>query len=214
MNTVFVKNLNFNTTETQLEELFRSVNLKGKILSAKIVRKSEDQKSRGYGFVEMDSTEAAQRAIKKLQNHMLDDHALKLSLSQKQASILDQEKQAKKDKLLKKRHAQSDLAVVDNDQLKSNKLMVRNLAFEATAQDVRELFKQFGALKKVRLPKKVNSQSHRGFGFVEFTSPEEAMQAFKQLQNTHLYGRKIVIEWSQVESVDQIQNTEQKPSKM
>lgn len=120
----------------------------------------------------------------------------------KQASILDLENQTKKDKLLKKRKAQSDHALADNEDLKSNKLMVRNLAFEATANDVRELFKEFGALKKVRLPKKVNSKSHRGFGFVEFTNPEEAMKAFKQLQNTHLYGRKIVIEWSQLDSAD------------
>lgn len=71
--------------------------------------------------------------------------------------------------------------------------MVKNLAFEATAADIRELFKQHGALKKVRLPKKVNSQNHRGFGFVEFTNTEQALQAFKALQHTHLYGRKIVI---------------------
>ena len=74
--------------------------------------------------------------------------------------------------------------------------MVKNLAFESTADDVRELFKSFGSLRKVRLPKKVGSQNHRGFGFVEFTSAEEAHSAFKQLKDSHLYGRKIVIEWS------------------
>ena len=81
--------------------------------------------------------------------------------------------------------------------MQSNKLLVKNLAFEATADDIRELFKQYGALKKVRLPKKVNSQNHRGFGFVEFTNSEQAKKAFKALQHTHLYGRKIVIQWSQ-----------------
>lgn len=35
--------------------------------------------------------------------------------------------------------------------------MVKNLAFESTANDIRELFKTYGHLKKVRLPKKVNS---------------------------------------------------------
>lgn len=64
---------------------------------------------------------------------------------------------------------------MDNDEAKSNKLMVKNLAFEATQNDVKELFKQFGALKKVRLPKKVNSKNHRGFGFVEYASPDEAL---------------------------------------
>ena len=80
---------------------------------------------------------------------------------------------------MKKRVAENELSKVDNEDAKSNKLLVKNLAFEATPNDVRELFKQYGALKKVRLPKKVNSQNHRGFGFVEFISPEEALSAFK-----------------------------------
>ena len=46
---------------------------------------------------------------------------------------------------------------MDNEEVQSNKILIKNLAFEATANDVRELFKQYGALKKVRLPKKVNS---------------------------------------------------------
>ena len=112
---------------------------------------------------------------------MLDDHALKLSLAQKQATIGEQELKNKKDKLLKKRKGQDELDIADNEEAQSNKLLVKNLAFEATANDIRELFKQHGALKKVRLPKKVNSQNHRGFGFVEFTNPEQALQAFKSL---------------------------------
>lgn len=63
----------------------------------------------------------------------------------------------KKDKLLKKRKGQDELDIADNEEAQSNKLLVKNLAFEATANDIRELFKQHGALKKVRLPKKVNS---------------------------------------------------------
>lgn len=74
--------------------------------------------------------------------------------------------------------------------------MVKNLAFEATTEDVKELFKQFASVKKVRLPKKVGTKNHRGFGFVEFTTGKEAESAFRQLKDSHLYGRKLVIEWS------------------
>jgi RNA recognition motif-containing protein len=52
-------------------------------LSVKIVRRSDNQQSKGYGFVEMETPESAKRAVKKLQNYMLDEHALKLSLAQK-----------------------------------------------------------------------------------------------------------------------------------
>ena len=147
----------------------------------------------------MGSVAEAEKAVKKLQNFLLDDHSLKLSLAQRGETLEDQQNEAKKNKLLKKRKQQTELAVVDNETAQSNKLLVKNLAFEATSADVKELFQQYGAVKKVRLPKKVNSQNHRGFGFVEFTTPAEAKQAFKSLQHSHLYGRKIVIEWSQGE---------------
>lgn len=36
--------------------------------------------------------------------------------------------------------------------------------------------------------------THRGFGFVEFTSVREASAALEALRSTHLYGRHLVIE--------------------
>lgn len=35
---------------------------------------------------------------------------------------------------------------------------------------------------------------------MEFVSSEEAKNAFKNLQHTHLYGRKIIIEWAKPEN--------------
>lgn len=40
--TVFIKNLNFKTTEQEIEEVFKCSNLKGKILSVKIVRRADN----------------------------------------------------------------------------------------------------------------------------------------------------------------------------
>jgi RNA recognition motif-containing protein len=40
--TVFIKNLNFTTTENQIEEIFSNANLKGKVLSVKIVRNKDN----------------------------------------------------------------------------------------------------------------------------------------------------------------------------
>lgn len=104
---------------------------------------------------------------------MIDDHAIKLSLSTKQ--ITQHEEQKKKEKVLKKRtHAETLEGKADLEEVLSTKLMVKNLAFECTPDEVREMFKPYGTLKKVRLPKKANSANHRGFGFVEFLTKEEA----------------------------------------
>jgi len=133
--TIFVKNLNFGTTEEQLEQLFKEAKV-GKVKAVKIIRKAETQLSRGYGFVEFESKKAAENAIKKLQNVMLDDHSLKLSISKKSSE--------KETQNAKKRKAETDLDLVENEEAKSQKILVKNLAFEATQKDVRELFKGYG----------------------------------------------------------------------
>jgi multiple RNA-binding domain-containing protein 1 len=190
-NTVFVKNLNFNTSEQKLKEVFENANLKSKILSVKIVRnKADGLQSQGYGFLEFENEDGAKLAIKKLQNVIVDDHMLKLKLAKKDK--IEKEKKKREQKHSNK----EDEAFVDNDDCASNKLLIKNLAFEATKKDLQALFKEVGQIKKVRLPKKASSNSHRGFGFVEFVTVEDAKNAFETLQHSHLYGRKLVIQWA------------------
>lgn len=50
----------------------------------------------------------------------------------------------------------------------------------------------FKQIKSIRLPKKFDG-NHRGFAFVEFLTKKEAQNAFEALQNTHLYGRHMVL---------------------
>ena len=51
----------------------------------------------------------------------------------------------------------------------------------------------------MRMPSKFDG-NHRGFCFVEFLTKQEAKNAFKALDNTHLYGRHLVLEWAQEDS--------------
>ena len=87
----------------------------------------------------------------------------------------------------------------------SSKLLVRNLAFEATKRDVRQLFTAFGQIKSVRMPTKADG-SHRGFAFVDFLTKQEARNAFEATSgSTHLYGRRLVVEWAnEDENVDEL----------
>lgn len=46
----------------------------------------------------------------------------------------------------------------------------------------------------------IGAEKHRGFGFVEYYTKSEAKKAFQALcQSTHLYGRRLVLEWAQTE---------------
>ncbi|RKP05986.1 hypothetical protein THASP1DRAFT_19051, partial [Thamnocephalis sphaerospora] len=170
--TLFMKNLNFNTTEATLREVFAPV---GQLRNVTI-RKKKDPKNRGqwlsmgFGFVEFAEEDAASRAMKSLQGFVVDGHALQLKVAQKEGS--------------------SDAPKVKAG---STKLIVRNIPFEATRKDIQELFSAYGQLKMVRLPKKF-SGGHRGFAFIEFLGKQEAKNAMEHLANTHLYGRHLVIE--------------------
>ena len=194
--TVFVKNLNFSTTEDALRDLFSKV---GKVKSSSIAKKRNMKDpskpfSMGFGFVEFEQPKGAKKAIKQLQHSELDGHKLELKLSHRETHSTDREG-----------HGGEKVKSVEQ---KSAKILVRNIPFEASNQEVKELFQTFGELKTVRLPKKFTSSQgeHRGFGFVEFTTKEGAKRAFESLKHsTHLYGRRLVLEWAEEEeSIDAI----------
>ena len=93
---------------------------------------------------------------------------------------------------------------------KRTKLVVRNVAFQATIKELKELFGSFGKLKTARIPKKFDG-SHRGFAFVEFLTAQEAANAYQALSATHLYGRHLVIEWA--EDKEDIETLREKAAK-
>lgn len=67
--TIFIKNLNFGTTEAKLQEFFSGI---GPIRSV-VVRKKDDPKnpghklSMGFGFIEFKTSQAAKKAVQGLQ---------------------------------------------------------------------------------------------------------------------------------------------------
>ena len=63
---LYVGNLPFQTTESDLQTLFESV---GSVASINIVRDRATGQARGFAFVEMSDAEGAQRAISELDRH-------------------------------------------------------------------------------------------------------------------------------------------------
>jgi cold-inducible RNA-binding protein len=73
---LFVRSLSYNTTEASLEELFATL---GKVISAKIIMDRDTNRSKGFGFVEMESDDEAAEAIKQLDGKELDGRAIAVS---------------------------------------------------------------------------------------------------------------------------------------
>lgn len=95
----------------------------------------------------------------------------------------------------------------ETDQQGRTKMLVRNVPFQATRDEVRQLFSAFGEIKFIRMPQKPGTANeHRGFCFVDFIAIGDAKRAFEALvHSTHLYGRRLVLEWAKKDdSLDEL----------
>ncbi|XP_050073836.1 probable RNA-binding protein 19 [Anopheles maculipalpis] len=185
--TLFLRNLPFTTDEDTIRERFRTV---GAIHSVQIARSKDlsgsgKNESRGYGFIQFKKRHAADYALKNLQSLVIDGRTVELVRS---------------DRTLQTQHNRNDHKKSKAQAQTGSKILVRNIPFQASAKEVRDLFKPFGDINTLRLPKKMAAsadESHRGFGFVDFVEESDAKRAFNTLgRSTHLYGRRLVLEWA------------------
>lgn len=121
-------------------------------------RKGPDGKmlSAGFGFVECSSESTVKAAVKALQGSSLDGHKLVLQLSLKKAGAGGDATAAAGGK----RKGSSSGGGGTDGAADSSKVIVRNVAFEATRKDIMGLFTSFGHIKSCRLPRKFDG-THR-----------------------------------------------------
>ncbi|KAK3710687.1 Multiple RNA-binding domain-containing protein 1 [Vermiconidia calcicola] len=186
--TLFVRNLNFSTTTPELTETFKPLD---GFMSARVKTKTDPKKpgqvlSMGFGFLEFRTSQQAQAALKAMDGYTLDGHKLQIRASHKGADAAEERRKADADK----RAAG-----------KRTKVVIKNLPFEATKKDVRALFGAYGQLRSVRVPKKMD-RAARGFAFADFTTPKEAESAMDALKDTHLLGRRLVLDFADAEPED------------
>merc|ERR1712167_109676 len=70
-------------------------------------------------------------------------------------------------------------------------VFVGNLNFRATEDDIGHMFSQFGNVLSVRIVTDRDTGRPRGFGFVEYDSPECVDQAIQNLNGQDMMGRQL-----------------------
>jgi RNA recognition motif-containing protein len=80
---LFVGNLPFSTTDADLKALFGQV---GEVASANVIMDKFTGRSRGFGFVEMNSNQEAQAAIERFNGHEIQGRALTVNEAKPQES--------------------------------------------------------------------------------------------------------------------------------
>ena len=157
---IYVKNLDKSIDDKEFNDMFKRF---GPIESS-IVQLDDDGVSKGFGFVQFESPESAERAIREVNGMRL------------------------KGKILYVGEFKSS-----EERLKEFKcIQVSNLCENFTRQQLTENFEQFGNIAGVEV--KTDSQGRcQGFGFVTYVTPEEARKALKMMNGRELNGRNIVV---------------------
>ncbi|XP_011000826.1 PREDICTED: polyadenylate-binding protein 8-like [Populus euphratica] len=150
---IFIKNLDKAIDHKALHDTF---SVFGNILSCKVATDPSGQ-SKGYGFVQFDSEEAAQKAIEKLNGMLLND------------------KQVYVGPFLRKQ--ERDTAT---DKMRFNNVFVKNLSETTTEEDLNKAFGEFGTITSVVVMRDGDGKS-RCFGFVNFENADDAAKAAEAL---------------------------------
>lgn len=144
---LYIKNLSFDTTTAQLADAFKSLD---GFVSAQVKTKTDAKKpgqvlSMGFGFVHFRSKAQADATVRVMDGFVLDGHTLAVKASHKG---IDAAEERRREDKAKKTAGQR------------TKIVVKNLAFEASKQDVRRLLGTYGKLRVVRIPKKFGNSSY------------------------------------------------------
>ena len=79
------------------------------------------------------------------------------------------------------------------------RLYVGNLSFCVTEEDVKDMFNTVGFVKDVYLPRVPKSRQHKGYGFVEMSSAEDALNAIAHLHKVpDVGGRTMLVRFADV----------------
>ena len=73
---IYVGNLSFDTNDEQLNQIFTPY---GAVASARVIKDKYTDRSRGFGFVEMDNVAEADKAIAELNGKNVEGRTLKIS---------------------------------------------------------------------------------------------------------------------------------------
>ncbi|XP_054938951.1 polyadenylate-binding protein 1-like isoform X1 [Physeter macrocephalus] len=169
---IYVKNLHVDVDEQCLQDLFSQF---GKILSVKVMR-DDGGRSRGFGFVNFETHEEAQKAVMDMNGREVSGRLLYAGRAQKRVERQNE---------LKRRFQQ-----MEQDRLtryQGVNLYVKNLDDSIDDEKLRKEFSPYGVITSAKV---MTEGGHsKGFGFVCFSSPEEATKAVTEM-NGRIVGTK------------------------
>ncbi|QBQ53973.1 RNA recognition motif domain-containing protein [Nitrosococcus wardiae] len=72
-------------------------------------------------------------------------------------------------------------------------IYVGNLSYQVTDEDLRAAFENYGEVSSAKVIVDKFSNRSKGFGFVEMVRQEDAETAIKEMNDSDLQGRQIIV---------------------
>ncbi|KAH9966777.1 polyadenylate binding protein [Russula dissimulans] len=178
---LYVKNIDSEVTQDEFVELFAKY---GTVTSA-VVQFDDEGRSKGFGFVNFEAHEEAQAAVDGLNDFEYKGKKLFVSRAQKKA---EREDELRKTYEAAKQEKMSKYQGVN--------LYIKNLEDDIDDEKLRAEFEPFGTITscKVMCDEKGTS---KGFGFVCFSSPDEATKAVADMNNKIIGTKPLYVSLAQ-----------------
>jgi len=188
---VFVKNIPEDFDEEALKKLLAPA---GNITSA-VVMRNEEGKSRGFGFCNFETTEEAKKAVDDFNGHEFGEDAPALYVSRAQK---------KNEREAELRNKWEKIKMERQEKYSGVNLYVKNLDQALTEEDVRKEFETFGTITSCKIMRDDKDVS-RGFGFVCFSTQDEATKAVNDMNGKMLANKPLYVALAQRKDVRRAQ---------
>ncbi|XP_056621882.1 RNA-binding protein 28 isoform X2 [Triplophysa dalaica] len=195
--TLFVKRLPASATNEHLGEIFSEV---GPLKNSFVVKEKGTEKCRGIGYVTFSMEDDAQRALKEVKEY--DGQKIVVVLAKKKPddkkrrkTKIKEESEEKKEEIPKEpAESQQKFQGMRKNKLKA-RLIVRNLSFKCTEDDLKQIFSEFGVVLEAKIPLKPDGKM-RGFAFVQFQNMPQAAKALAAKNMKEIKGRQVAVDWA------------------
>ncbi|KAG1142871.1 hypothetical protein G6F37_002278 [Rhizopus arrhizus] len=171
---IYVKNIPFDVTDEELSQLFGKYG----IITSCVITRDDDGTSKGFGFVNFEKHQDAQNAVDDL--HKKDFRGQDLYVSRAQ-------KKNEREEELRRQYEEAKLEKMSKYQ--GVNLYVKNLDDDMDDDRLRDEFSVYGVITSAKIMRDEKTNISRGFGFVCFTSPEDATRAVTEM-NGRIIGSK------------------------
>jgi polyadenylate-binding protein len=180
---LYVKQFPVTWEEARFKEVFEEF---GPVANAAITMDSEG-KSRGFGFVNFQDHDAAVKALAELNLKSFEDGETTFELYVSRAQKKNERSREIKTRLDALNHERVS-------KYQGMNLYVKNIADTVNDEQFRETFAPYGTITSARIMKDMSDlKASRGFGFVCYSSPEEATRAVTELNGKNVGGKPLVV---------------------